>query len=102
MLLITKIGLIVGLGLISLSINPPGTIKGTVDPKDAANFVYAIQGKDTLKTNLQNGVFQFTSAPEGNYRIIIMAKPPYKMVIKDDVVVADGKTTDLGVIKFKK
>lgn len=102
MILFTKIAAIVGLGLFTLSIQPPGGIKGTVDPKDAANFVYAIQGKDTLKTNLQNGNFQFTNANEGTYRLIIMAKPPYKMVIKDDIVVTEGKTTDLGVIKFKK
>lgn len=99
---ITKLGLILGFSFFTISILPPGGIKGSVDPKDAANFVYAIQGKDTLKTQLQNGNFHFTNAPEGTYRLIIMAKPPYKMMIKDDIKVSDGNTTDLGVIKFKK
>ncbi|WP_126971447.1 carboxypeptidase-like regulatory domain-containing protein [Gynurincola endophyticus] len=102
MIILAKLGVILGIGLFTISINPAGGIKGSVQPKDAANFVYAIQGNDTLKTSLQDGNFQFANAPAGNYRLIVMAKPPYKMVIKDDVVVSDGSTTDVGIIKFKK
>ncbi len=100
--IITKMGLLLGTSLMLVSIQPAGGIKGTVQPAEAVNFVYAITGTDTLKTSLQSGNFQFAKAQPGTYRVIFMAKPPFKMMIKDDIIVKDGETVDMGVIRFKR
>lgn len=73
-------------------------ISGRVSPTDAVEFVWAIQGKDSLKSVPANGVFMLEAKP-GLYKVIIDAKQPYKDVLLESVEVTDGKTTDLGEIK---
>jgi hypothetical protein len=77
------------------------TIKGRVDPVDAAVEVLAISGSDSLKVTITDGAFTINVKP-GIYKIIVVAKVPYKNVIKDDVQVAEGNTTDLGTIKLQQ
>ena len=76
-------------------------IKGRVDPVDAAIEVWAINGTDTLKVGITDGGFTLNVKP-GVYKVVIVAKVPYKDVIKDDVQVADGNTTDIGTIKLQQ
>lgn len=74
-------------------------ISGRVSPTDAVEYVWAIQGKDSLKSVPANGVFMLEAKP-GLYRVIVDAKQPYKDVLLESIEVTDGKTTDLGEIKI--
>ena len=74
-------------------------ISGRVSPGEAVEYIYAIQGKDSLKAVPANGVFMLEAKP-GLYRVIVDAKQPYKDVLLESVEVTDSKTTDLGEIKI--
>lgn len=76
-------------------------IKGRVDPINAAVEVWAISGSDSLKAGVEDGTFTINGKP-GVYKVVVIAKVPYKDVIKDDVQVANGNTTDLGVIRLQQ
>jgi len=77
------------------------SIKGKVYPIDAATEVWAISGTDSLKVSVTDGAFTFDAKP-GTYKIVVVAKVPFKDVIKDNVQVADGNMTDLGTIKLQQ
>ena len=77
-----------------------GSIKGTVIPADGATKVWALSSADTLKADIQSGSFEITNAKAGTYRLIVEAKPPYKNTAKDNVMVADGQSTNVGEIKL--
>jgi hypothetical protein len=77
-----------------------GSISGKVTPADAASQVWAIQGSDTLKAPITDGVFTVKDAKAGSYTVIIGAKSPFKDVTVTNVKVEDDKTTDLGEIKL--
>ncbi|KAI9450908.1 hypothetical protein F5148DRAFT_1152619 [Russula earlei] len=79
-----------------------GTIRGTVSPPDAAVRAWAISATDTMRTNLSGGLFELSGAKASVYRVIVEAEPPYKNGGKDNVVVTDGQTVDIGVIKLDK
>lgn len=74
-------------------------ISGRVSPAEAVEYVWAIQGKDSLKSVPANGVFMLETKP-GLYKVIVDAKQPYKDVLLESIEVTDGKTTDLGEIKI--
>jgi hypothetical protein len=76
-------------------------IKGRVDPINAAVEVWAISGSDSLKVGVEDGTFIINGKP-GIYKVVVIAKVPYKDVIKDDVQVANGNTTDLGTIRLQQ
>jgi hypothetical protein len=76
-------------------------IKGRVEPVNAAVEVWAISGSDSLKVGINDGAFIINGKP-GIYKLVVVAKVPYKDVIKDDVQVADGNTTDLGTIRLQQ
>lgn len=74
-------------------------VSGKVSPADAVDMIWAVQGKDSLKTIPANGAFMI-EAKVGMYKIIIDAKQPYKDIMLESVEVTEGKTTDLGEIKI--
>lgn len=76
-------------------------IKGTISPADGAGMVWAISGPDSLKMTPENGAFSFATKP-GTYKVIVQGVADYKNFIKDEVVVEDGKVTDLGTITLEK
>lgn len=79
-----------------------GTIIGKVTPLDGASQVWAIQGADSIKTDIADGTFNLQGAGEGTYTVIIDAKQPFKNVTISDVKVSEGKVTDLGEIKLEQ
>jgi len=90
-------------GLFSFAIlQAGGTIKGTVSPSDAAKKVLAVSSKDTLRTDISNGGFEFKNVKAGSYTLIIQPAVPYKTLSKDHVMVTDGHNTELGEIKLEK
>jgi hypothetical protein len=89
-------------GLFAFNAVRTGSVKGTVNPADAAVRAWALSSTDTLKAEINKGTFEITDAKPGTYRIIIEAKPPYKNAAKDGVTVTDGQPTDVGEIKLEQ
>lgn len=88
--------------ILSFTIVPNGTIRGTVNPAEATGQVWAISGADTVKTELSNGTFVLANVKSGTYRVVVDAADPYKDAVKEGVAVQDGQTSDLGEIKLEK
>lgn len=78
-----------------------GSISGSIIPADGALIVWAIQNTDTLKAAPANGMFSL-SAKSGVWKVIIDAKDPYRDVMLDNVLVTDGKETNVGEIKLQR
>lgn len=87
-------------GLLAVKHTYNGSINGTIVPADGATKVWALSTMDTLQSAIQSGSFEITNAKPGTYRVIVEAKPPYKNTAKDNVTVADGAPTNVGVIKL--
>jgi hypothetical protein len=79
-----------------------GSIRGSVIPADGGVSAWAESATDTLKAPIINGSYEIADAKPGAYKVIIEAKPPYKNVAKDGVVVSDGQTADAGEITLEK
>jgi hypothetical protein len=79
-----------------------GSITGKVKPLDGASVALAIQGEDTLKTDMIDGTFNVQGAKAGTYTVVIDAKQPFMDVTIKDVKVEDGKVTELGEIKLEQ
>ena len=81
---------------------PVGSIKGTVNPADAGLRAVAISNVDTSRSIINEGVFVITNVKQGNYTLIIEAKPPYKNAVRENVLVTEDGTTDVGEIKLSQ
>jgi hypothetical protein len=79
-----------------------GSIKGTVTPLDAGVRAWAESATDTLRAPILNGSYEINDAKPGAYKIIIEAKPPYRNIARDGLIVTDGQQTDAGEIKLDK
>ena len=79
-----------------------GSIKGTVIPLDAGARAWAESATDTLRAPILNGSFEITDAKPGAYKIVIEAKPPYRNIARDGILVTDGQETDAGEIRLDK
>src|SRR5690242_10645443 len=77
------------------------TISGKVVPPDGVEFIWAINGKDSLKKTATDGAFALTVKP-GTYKVVVDAKDPYKDAVLDNVEVKDGQTTDVGEVKLQQ
>lgn len=77
------------------------SIKGMVQPADGASFVVAASDKDSARSAVNDGMFTINIKP-GSYKVTVVAKAPYKDVVKDNVEVSEGNTTDLGTISLQQ
>jgi hypothetical protein len=77
------------------------SISGKVIPPDAVDFVWAINGSDTLRTTTTTGSFAFTLRP-GTWKVIVDGKDTYKDAILEKVEVKEGKNTDVGEIRLQQ
>jgi hypothetical protein len=89
-------------GLFAFSLLRVGSIRGTITPIDAGVRAWAESASDTLKAPIVNGAFEIPDAKPGVYKVIIEAKPPYRNVAKDGIMVSDGQAADAGEIKLEK
>ncbi|KIA94586.1 hypothetical protein OC25_09330 [Pedobacter kyungheensis] len=92
--------IVFALGAIAYTNIKLGGIIGKISPADAAASVSLVAGTDTLKAQLNQGVFTFTNLKEGVYTVWIRANAPYKDATIEKVAVKDSATTDLGEIKL--
>ena len=93
---------IVAAGLFAFSHMKVGTIKGTVSPAEGGIRAWAESATDTLRAPIVNGSYEIADAKPGAYKIIIEAKPPYRNIAKDGIMVNDGQAADVGEIKLDK
>ncbi|HTE25722.1 carboxypeptidase-like regulatory domain-containing protein [Flavitalea sp.] len=89
------------IGLFAFRVAQNSGIKGTVSPAEGTGMVWAISSSDSLKMTPEKGTFAFSLKP-GTYKVIVQAVSDYKSFIKENVVVEDGKVTDLGTITLEK
>lgn len=79
-----------------------GGIKGTVTPAEGAVQAWAFSSTDTLKAPVTDGVFELVGLKPGEYKLEIEAKSPYKNMVKENISVGEGQTTDVGEIKLEQ
>ena len=79
-----------------------GTIKGKVSPSASATSAYVVSGMDTLRTNIQNGMFEIHEVKPGTYKLEIESIAPYKNFEKEGVVVDENKVTNVGEITLQQ
>ena len=80
------------------------TIIGRINPVDAAEMLWAINTNniDSIKvTPSVDGRFSITVKP-GTYRVVVIAKPPYKNTAVENVLAREGETADTGEITILK
>ena len=88
-------------GLHAMRLIQTGMITGRVSPPAYTVQVWAINGKDSIRTTLKDAVFVF-QVKAGRYNIIAEAKAPYKNVVKNGVTIDKGNSIDLGEIKLEQ
>jgi hypothetical protein len=79
-----------------------GSIRGTVTPAEGGVRAWAESVTDTLRAPIVNGSYEIPDVKPGAYKIIIEAKPPYRNIAKDGIMVNDGQAADVGEIKLDK
>ncbi|GGA82419.1 carboxypeptidase-like regulatory domain-containing protein [Puia dinghuensis] len=89
-------------GLLAFTHSRVGSIKGTVTPAEGGVRAWAESVTDTIKAPIVNGTYEIPDVKPGAYKIIIEAKPPYRNIAKDGIMVNDGQTSDVGEIKLEK
>lgn len=89
---------LVAIVLVSFRPQPVGSVKGSVNPADAATQVWLISDKDTLQAAVRNGEFEFTGVKAGPCMLIVEAVPPYKQTVRTGIEVFDGSETNVGEI----
>ena len=89
-------------GLLAFTHLKVGSIRGTVTPAEGGVRAWAESATDTLKAPIVNGTYEITDVKPGAYKIIIEAKPPYRNIAKDGIMVNDGQAADVGEIKLEK
>jgi hypothetical protein len=73
------------------------SLTGRVSPADAAEMIWVIGGKDSLKTWVVSGIFSLKVKP-GKYKLLVDAKLPYKDVLLDNLEIKLNQTLDIGEI----
>lgn len=96
------VAIVLAAGFFAFSPFKEGAIRGTVTPADGGVRAWAESATDTLKAPIINGSYEITDAKPGTYKIIIEARPPYRNIAKDGIMVNDGQTADAGEIKLEK
>ena len=71
-------------------------------PADAAEKVYAIQGKDTSKMTGTDGEFYLTAIRPGHWQIRVEAKKPFHNATLKGIQLLPGTDRDLGQIHLSE
>jgi hypothetical protein len=96
------LGIIIAVILLSNASNfkVKSGIQGSIDPPDGAKRMWAISTRDTVPiVPNTSGVFLAEVKP-GAWKLVVEARPPYSNTERDNIVVADGQVTDIGIIKL--
>lgn len=91
----------IAMSTLTFSTHIKTSIIGTIDPVDGARKVWAVNGKDSVAASPISGAFTI-DVKAGNWKLVVEAVPPYQNTSLDNVVVQNGQTTDIGIIKLTK
>lgn len=75
-------------------------VHGMISPPEGATLVWAANNKDSVSAVPVTGNFSLDLKP-GKWRLHVVTVSPYKDVFLENVMVEDGKYTDVGEIKLK-
>ncbi len=75
-------------------------VHGIISPADGATQVWAVANKDSVSAVPMTGNFSIDLKP-GNWKLHVVTVSPYKDVFIENVLVEEGKYTDVGEIKLK-
>ncbi|NCI50285.1 carboxypeptidase regulatory-like domain-containing protein [Sediminibacterium roseum] len=78
-----------------------GSVIGTIKPHNSATQAWIYSATDTLRSNIQEDVFQIAGAKAGIYTLVIEPSGNYKTLTRTGVKVADGEITNLGEITME-
>lgn len=79
-----------------------GTIEGAIEPAESAKRVWAISSAaDSAQSAPAMGKFSIP-VKAGTWKIIVEAAAPYKDAVVDNLVVEEGKSTNVGVITLSQ
>lgn len=92
------IAAIVAIILVSFTGKRFGSVKGSVNPSDGATQAWLLSDKDTLRSALRNGAFEFTGVKPGTCMLVIDVVPPYKRTVRTGIEVFEGTETNVGEI----
>ncbi len=84
-------------GIHAIRLIKANTINGKVSAPNALQFAWAIKGSDSVIVGADNGTFSLKVKP-GIWKVLLHNKNPYKNIIINNVIVKDGRSTDLGEI----
>ena len=73
------------------------SITGKIKPVNAAEVVWAISGKDTVRATVMSGSFTLEVGP-GTYKLVVEGKTPYKNVEMLNLEVRQNQVLDVGEI----
>jgi hypothetical protein len=76
------------------------SIYGNIEPADAAKKVMAVSGSDSLVVIPQSGKFSIAVTP-GKWAIYVQAVGPYKNAVLQNIIVEEGRSTDVGTIRLR-
>ena len=74
----------------------------TVFPTEGADYILAIQGKDSIKMVGVDGQYYLPTVNPGRWNIHVIAKSPYKNASFKEINVGPGTEKDLGQINLIK
>jgi hypothetical protein len=77
-------------------------VKGSVTPSNAGTRAWVFSATDTANASILEGNFMIENVKPGIYTLMVEGVPPYRNSIKAGVTVADGQSTDVGVIQMNK
>ena len=75
-----------------------GSVIGTINPHGSAIQVWLYSGTDTLRSNIQDDVFEMPGVKAGVYTLVVEPSPTYKTVSRAGLKVNDGGVTNVGEI----
>lgn len=75
-----------------------GSVRGTIVPHASAAQVWLFSGTDTLRSSIQDDVFEIVNVKAGTYSLIVDPMPTYKTTVRTGIKVNDGEATNVGEI----
>jgi hypothetical protein len=96
------LGVLITVALVSAFVGKDRSgIIGTIDPPEGAKKIYAVSGKDTVAIIPPPGSFILDVKP-GTWKLVVEAVLPYKNAERENILVAEGNMTDIGLIKLEQ
>ncbi|MEO8172948.1 MAG: hypothetical protein ABI581_07690 [Sediminibacterium sp.] len=75
-----------------------GSVFGSIMPHGSASQVWLYSGTDTLRSPVQDDVFNIINVKAGAYSLVIDPMPTYKSNVRTGIKVNDGEATNVGEI----